>query len=36
MVEADGSIATGVSRKGGRDVTVDKKFVFMVQELKKF
>ena len=36
LVEADGSIATGVSRRGGRGVTVDKKSVFMVQQLKKF
>ena len=36
LVESDGSIATGVSRQGGRGVTVDRKALLMVQELRKF
>ncbi len=36
LVESDGSIATGVSRQGGRGVAVDKKSRLMVQEFCKF
>ena len=36
LVETDGSIATGVSRQGGRGVTVHRKALLMVQELRKF
>ena len=36
LVEFDGSIFTGVSRQGGRGVTVDRKALLMVQELRKF
>jgi hypothetical protein len=36
LVESDGSIATAVSRKGGRGVAVDRKAALMVQELKKY
>ena len=35
LVESEGSIATAISRKGGRGVTVDRKVSLMVQELKK-
>ncbi len=35
LVESDGSIATGVSRQGGRGVAVDKKSRLMVQEFCK-
>ena len=36
LVESDGSIATGVSRQGGRGVAVDRKASLLVQELRKF
>ena len=36
LVEADGNIAAGVSRRGGHGVTVDKNSVLMVQQHKKF
>ena len=32
LVESDGSIATGVSRQGGRGVTVDRKAMLMVKQ----
>ena len=36
LVESDGSIATGLSRQGGRGVTVDRKAMLMVKQLQKF
>ena len=36
LVESDGSIATGVARRGGRGVAIDRKASLMVQELRKF
>ena len=36
LVDSEGSIATAISRKGGRGVTVDRKVSLMVQELKKY
>ena len=36
LVESDGSIATGVARRGGRGVAIDRKALLMVQELRKF
>ena len=32
LVESDGTIATGVSRQGGRGVAVDRKAMLMVRE----
>ena len=31
-MESDGTIATAVARKGGRDVAVDRKALFIVEE----
>ena len=36
LVESDGSIATGVSRQGGRGVTVDRKAMLLVSATKPF
>ena len=36
LVESDGSIATCVSRQGGRGVAVDMKALLMVRELRRF
>ena len=36
LVESDGSIATGMSRQGGRGVAVDRKAMLLVQEIRKF
>lgn len=35
LVEAEGSIATSVARPSSRGVTVDRKAMLMVQELKR-
>ena len=36
LIESDGSIATGMSRQGGRGVAVDRKASLLVQEQRKF
>ena len=36
LVESDSSIATGVARRVGRGVAIDRKASLMVQELRKF
>ena len=36
LVESDGTIATAVARKGSRDVAMNRKASFMVQEFRKF
>ena len=36
LVESEGSIATSLARPGSRSVSVDRKAMFMVQELRKY